>query len=463
VRPALIWLLLFGIYAATLGIDAFGASDYGGDEPHYLLAAESIVSDGDVDLTDEYADAAYRDWYPYALDVHGRPTAGRLHEPHGLGYPALIAPAYALGGPIAAQLFMAAVAALGFVLAIRLARRLVPEPWATRGVLLVALSPPALAYGATVYPELTAGTMLVGATLLALRAREAPRWGAVCGAAVLLGALPWLGTKYAVPGVPVAAALLWWASRRGRFLMAIVAAEIIGTSALVYVRINQGLYGGLTPYAADVPGETATDASFPGGYLDRLPRLAGLWIDREYGIVRWAPILALAFLAAWLLWRSRRERVARALPERRDAEVAAFVLLGICAGQIAVAAFGAPTMFGFWFPGRHLVAALPAAAALTAWGLRHAPRTGAVLGALTLAASAWLLGALWLGEADGWVFPEVPAPWGPAEALFPLYGTGSAWAGAVAWAMVAALGVLAAREWRSWRQTAGMTRRAYSP
>ena len=53
-RPAAIWLLLFAVYAGTLGIDAFHSSDYGGDEPHYLLTAESVVSDGDIDLTNQY-------------------------------------------------------------------------------------------------------------------------------------------------------------------------------------------------------------------------------------------------------------------------------------------------------------------------------------------------------------------------------------------------------------------------
>ena len=36
-----------------------GPADYGGDEPHHLLAAESIVSDRDVDLADEYGARAY--------------------------------------------------------------------------------------------------------------------------------------------------------------------------------------------------------------------------------------------------------------------------------------------------------------------------------------------------------------------------------------------------------------------
>ena len=43
-RALALFLLLFAVYAATLGLDAFGDSDYGGDEPHYLLAAESITS-----------------------------------------------------------------------------------------------------------------------------------------------------------------------------------------------------------------------------------------------------------------------------------------------------------------------------------------------------------------------------------------------------------------------------------
>jgi hypothetical protein len=461
-RLALLGLVLFAGYAATLGIDAFGDSDYGGDEPHYLLAAESIVADGDVDLANQYAERAYAGWYPYALDPHGRPTAGRLHENHGVGFPLLIAPAYAAGGARGVEVFLAAVAALALVLAALLARRLVPEPWATGGVLLAGLSPPALAYGATVYPELTAGALLVGAVLCALKVRERARMRYAFGGALLLAVLPWLGTKYAVPALPVAVALVWWTLAEGRRLVALVAGEAMLGSVVVYVRVNLALYDGPTPYAAGGGGGT----DFPLGYLDRAERLAGLWLDRDYGLLRWAPVLALAFLAAWLLWRSRRERVATALPQRREAELAAALLLAVCAAQVAVAAFGAPTMFGFWFPGRHLAAALPAAAALAAWGLRHAPRAGAVLGALTLAASAWLLVELWTGAVDGWVAPDSSAPWGPLEAAFPRYATGSVWAWVVAGAVAAGLLALAGREWRaarSWRQTAGTTRRAYSP
>ena len=54
-RALALWAVLFAAYAATLGVNAAGPRDYGGDEPRYLLVAESIVSDGDIDLTDEFA------------------------------------------------------------------------------------------------------------------------------------------------------------------------------------------------------------------------------------------------------------------------------------------------------------------------------------------------------------------------------------------------------------------------
>src|SRR5215204_7516518 len=171
-RTLALWLLLFGVYAATLGLHAFDGSDYGGDEPHYLLAAKSLVHDGDVDVRDEYAERAYDEFYPHELRPHGRETDGRLNEPHGLGFPLLIAPAFALGGATGVELFLTAIAALAVALAYRLALRVAPDPWAPGAALAVGLSPPFVAYGSAVYPELAAGAALAGAALLALRLGE---------------------------------------------------------------------------------------------------------------------------------------------------------------------------------------------------------------------------------------------------------------------------------------------------
>jgi len=454
-RAAAVWFVLFAAYAATIGLHAFGSSQFGGDEPHYLLTAESIVSDRDVDLRDEYATRAYLDWYEYVLERHGRLTNGQANEPHGIGFPLLIAPAYALAGPLAVQLLMAAIAALAFALGAALARRVVPEPWASGATLAVGLSPPALAYATTVTPELTAAALLAFAALLALRVRELPRIRWVAGAAIALAMLPWLGLAFALPGAVVALAMMHCLRRRARGFAVLVTAEVLLFSAVMFVTINDQLFGGFTPTVADVPGRGIDDLGVED-LADRAPRLVGMWLDRTYGMLRWAPVLALAFYALWLLWRSRRDRLAKALPEQRDVEIAATLCALVCASQVFVAAFLAPTLFGFWFPGRYLIATLPLAVALVAWGLRHAPRAGSALAALTIATSIWWYAELRIA-GGAIVGPSSRAPLGPLDGALPLFGAGSAGAAIAIAVVVAGLVALIVYEWREWRAQSALT------
>jgi len=448
-RGAALWLVLFAAYAATLGMPSFGTSQFGGDEPHYLLSAESIDGDRNLDLRDEYATRAYHDWYPYVLTRHGRLTNRQANEPHGAGFPLFIAPAYALGGPLAVQLLMAAIAALAFTLAAALARHIVPEPWASSAALACALSPPALAYGTAVSPELLAGALLAAAALLALRLRERPRIRWVTGASIMLGALPWLSLSFAVPGLVVALAMLRWLRRRARSFAMLLVVEVLLFSAVMYVTVNDQLYDGFTPAAADIGGHTLGDLGV-SDYLARAPRLVALWLDRSYGALRWAPVIALAFFALWLLWRSRRDHLARVLPDRHDVEATATLCALVCAAQVLVAAFIAPTMFGFFFPGRYLVAALPMAAPLVAWGLRTAPRVGAALVALTAVTSVWWFAELRI-DGGAIVGPSSRVPLGPLDGALPLFGTGSPGATAAFAVVGATLLALLVFEWRSWR------------
>ena len=48
--------MLFAAYVATTGVDAAGGAEFAGDEPHFLIAAESLAEDRDLDLADEYAE-----------------------------------------------------------------------------------------------------------------------------------------------------------------------------------------------------------------------------------------------------------------------------------------------------------------------------------------------------------------------------------------------------------------------
>ena len=419
-RGVLLWLLLFGAYAATIGLHAFGHAVYAGDEPHYLRAVEALS--------------------------HGR----HLDEHYGVGFPLVLLPAYSLGGAHGVELFLAAVAALAVVLAYRLALRVVPDPWALGAALAGGLSPPFLAYATAVYPELTAGAALAGAALLAVRLDERPGWRAAFACFTLLGALPWLGVGFVPAGlvVGVVAARALWRSRRRT--LAIGAVEVALFSVTFYVAINESLYGSPAPDAGH-----GTDASVDG-YLGRSYRLVALFLDRGHGLLRWAPVFALAFVGLWWLWRSRRDRLARALPEVHAIELTAGLCAAALAAQLLVAAFLTSTMFGFWFGPRHLLAALPLTVPLVAWGFRHAPRVGTILAALTLAASTWLyVDVRWGG---GSLVADTPdAPFGPLTSVFPNFDSDEVWPFVAAGAIGAAIALVVASEARRSRRRAWTT------
>ena len=416
-----LFLVLLAAYAATLGLDATPGERYSIPEAHNLLVAESIVSDADVDLRDEYRERDWSDWRDAELEPRGGRVDGRLHEPQGIGFPLLIAPAYALAGPAGVELFLAALLALAFCIAAALGRRLVPEPWATRAALVIGLSPPALGAATAVGPEGAGAMLLAGAALLALRVRDEPRTATAFWCAALVAALPWLSVKLALPAGVVALALARWLRRRQRGLAGFVSLEVVLTSAVVFVTVNDRVFGGLTPFdvvTADAPGPTG--AVGVGEHLERATRLAGLWLDRDAGLLIWAPFAALAFVALWALWRSRRDRLAVAVADQIHVEVAATFLALVCAATVVVAAFLAPALTGDWFPSHNLVPVLPAGAALAAWGLRVAPaRLGAVLAVLTLAASAWLLIGARVDEGAALQPPRGALPWGGAQDALP--------------------------------------------
>ncbi len=450
-RALALWLVLLAAYAATLGVHQQPGLRVSARETHELLTAESIVSDGDVDLRDEYRAG---DWKRFGGPAV-KPTAGLVHgrlvESQGAGFPLLIAPAYAIGGRTAVRLWLAAIVALGFVAAAALARRLVPDPWATGAALVAGLSPPVVAAATSISPEGVGGTALAAAALGALAVREHPATKRLAFAsAAAIAIAPWLAVSLVPAAAVCAVVLARWLRRRQRALAALVALEVILTSGVIFVTIHDRLYGGLTPYASSLAAHAATGAASLGDHLSRAPRLVGVFLDRDAGLLRWSPFAALALVAVWLLWRSRRDRLAMAVSEQIDVEVAGGFLVAVCATQVAAAAFLAPSLHGPWAPARLLLPAVPVGTALAALALRHAPRIGGALAAITLAGTMWLLAGPRIGYAT-LAPPRGDVPWGGAQDVLPVFsgtvGTGEAIAIAI---VVAGLVALVVSEWRGW-------------
>ena len=134
-----------------------------GDEPHYLIAADSLVRDGDFDLRNNYNPAVFLDWYAspnLSRQVKIRADGAQfLIHPYGLSI--LIAPAYWLAGARGVDYFMAGLGALlagqVYLLALQ-----VTGNWraSALGALVVALAPPVVWYVFLVYPEV-AGALCV--------------------------------------------------------------------------------------------------------------------------------------------------------------------------------------------------------------------------------------------------------------------------------------------------------------
>ncbi|HEX2063595.1 MAG TPA: hypothetical protein VHE80_04150, partial [Acidimicrobiales bacterium] len=158
---ARLWLVTFLLVAAAgqaaVGMRAARTASVTGDEPFYLLTTQSLSSDGDLDLRDEYAGHEERRFWdgtiPLWKQMEPAPD-GRLLSPHDPGLSVLLVPAYRLGGLAGAQRFLVLIWAAAMACAAVLARRAGAPPWAAVGAaVVVGAGPPGLVYASQVYPE----------------------------------------------------------------------------------------------------------------------------------------------------------------------------------------------------------------------------------------------------------------------------------------------------------------------
>jgi hypothetical protein len=430
--PALgIWLVSAALYAAYFQAQwVYGARpifSITGDEPHYLTIATSLVSDGDLDVLDEYRDKEYFPYYPFHLgdardmeDMHaiyGR--SGAIYSKHSVGLPLLLAPAMRLGGYGVATLLMIALTAALSAQTWLLARE-VAEDAATSGrrrqsvwlVTLawaaVALTPPLLLYAPLFYPEVAGALLTVGGArgLVGFLRGGGARSLLVVG--LCCGLLPWFHLRYAPIALVVGALTLWSVLVRslrggGRSTDALVLTVPPAIAGGGLFALNWSLFGGVPP--VDEYGAISLARVVVGA--------PGLFFDRQFGLLPYAPVYALVPLGVVALWRRlpRGQTLALLLP---------FVTY---AGFIAC--------FSYWYgafspPARMLVPVLPLLVAPLVAAMQRWPAVRWVGGALllvTLAISKLLvdvprlryhqpdgasgsleyLSALWGRDVTGWL------------------------------------------------------------
>jgi len=354
VRGRVLFVAAFTLYAA-LATRIPGPAGPQGDEPHYLTMAQSLWSDRDLDLTDEFAGAEYARFYAGTLSGHISENSppGRLYSIHSPGLAFLILPGYAAFGHRGAQLLLSALAAVAGVFVYRVVRDALDERTALVTWALFALTPPVPIYAVTLYPETPA---LAATAFFLWTGRGRTGWGRALGAALVAGALGWLHSKF----VPLGALGLLFT------LMRPCAGRVRAAAALLFAALVAGtlwyfhaLYGSASLFAAIGPADLD---------LQRLPRnVLALFFDRQFGLFAIGPVWLLALPGIVMLFRMRLGDTIRVL---------ALASVPIAAGAAYVGWWG-----GSAPPARYVIPALPALALAAAPAVRARKGMAVVLGA----------------------------------------------------------------------------------
>jgi hypothetical protein len=308
-----LWLCL-GIYLAlSLGTLALwqhkGINQLTGDEPHYLVIADSLAQDASAELSAAYArEFASRRIFPAGLapadalpgpsNSHGLAGPHGLFSGHNVGLPLLLALPFKLGGTLGSKLFLILLSSWGVVLAWKLLRDQGVSPGiSTLAVIALTAALPMVPAAGQIYPDLLAGLIsLSGLYWLATHAR--PRSVLVTlGYALAVAFLPWLQIKFSAAAAVLVLAALWLSLRqRSGFARTLIWPTTLAISIALLAAYNQYAFGKVSGPYQDGALELSANA---------LMVLVGLMVDQNQGMLLQNPMLALGVM--FLLPLAHRE------------------------------------------------------------------------------------------------------------------------------------------------------------
>ncbi|MPY88678.1 MAG: hypothetical protein GEU99_12220 [Luteitalea sp.] len=310
--------IIAGSVAAVLfGLAAWRVAPMlpGGDEPHYLVATQSLLYDGDLKVENNYRQRDYRQFITAELrpNFMRRGQDGAIYSIHLPGVSVLVLPAFAIGGHSGVVVFLVLLAALGMALVWRVSWEVtqnVPASWfAWAGA---TSSAPVVFQAATVGPDGPAGVLVLAGVWALLRASERSGerdegdgmtpW---LGAGAALAMLPWLHSRLAVLAGVLGVLLVWQLLRRS--------GGIRRTAAFLLVPAASA--AGWFTYFWSIYGEWSPGAPYRGSNLDAAAHvpsgIGGLFFDHQFGLVPNAPIFLISLIGVGVMlcghgWRRTR-------------------------------------------------------------------------------------------------------------------------------------------------------------
>ena len=355
------------LFASAVGLHYVRAGEPSGDEIDYLMMAQSVWREGDLDLRDNFSRGDHLEYLGGYDRMPGgtRRADGRSYPTHSAGLSVLLAPAYALGGRRACVVLLALVAA-GLGLLVRdLARRSGADEAAALVAWAATVGPPVLYYTAFLYTEVVAAFAIALALRLLL---FSPGPWAAGAAALALSALPWLHVRMTLAAAALGVFAVLQLRGRPRLVFLLTAAAM----ASAYAGYQYSVFGTLSPFA-----RYARQMPIPMARSTPLRTLVGLFVDGAYGLLPYAPIFLLALAGLPVVLRRGR-------PVRW-----ALALAGLGA---LLPVLGWRNWWGFSPPARFTIPLVPVLAVAIAARLAAAPGRG-------LARWRWVLAATGVGLA----------------------------------------------------------------
>jgi len=254
-----------------------------GDEPHYLVMAQSLLRDGDLQIENNHQRRDYAAYYTGDLppDYVRRGQNGAIYSSHAPGLAVLVAPAFWLLGYPGAVMLVVALSALTSALTWRVAWHVTHSAGASWFAWAMMLSAPVLLLTSAIFPDGVAPLLaVVGLLPIVDEGARSPRRLLAIGAAVMM--LPWMHTRLAIIAGALALAVvtrLLQEPQRWTRTAAFLIAPVVG--AVAWFGFFWLVYGTLDPTAPI--GKRLVAPLLSEG-------LTGLLLDLKFGLLVAAPI-----------------------------------------------------------------------------------------------------------------------------------------------------------------------------
>ena len=342
-----VFLLLYTLYALFF----VRTTILHGDESQYMMIAQSLVEDGDMDL----ANTGPEDHKAYhqvsAVEAHKAPGSpeGKVHNIHPVGTPLILAPGYWLGdwlwghSRLGSVLMLAVAAAVVVWMMFRLLS-MGGFDSVTSGVVaaIVGVSPPLFTYSNQIYPDVLALLFSLPALAVVFGRSTFPSGYVLCAFAPTL-VLPILHPRLVTMLGTLALLMLLRLRKEEAAIWMLKRAGILSGIAFVcYVGYHLNYTGDI--WGAYKPGNAwkAYTPTFRG----TVKAITGQWLDVKVGLLHNAPVFAFVVPGLWVMWRDGR---------RWDV----LAVVGLFVSTAGINALSDDWRFGFCYASRFMVSSLP--------------------------------------------------------------------------------------------------------